>query len=131
MLSDWLTDLPRDDLLTKQGGTFLPDAYDTILYSHQELGILGFSQTMGWPINFLVCSWNEICIQAWGWPIGIGNDKRNPAEASTNFLIFTRIKNQDNIQSSHGNIGDASSDCVNLRDNLALLIDKCQRPAFS
>lgn len=131
MLSDWLTDLPRDDLLTKRGGTFLPDAYDTILYSHQELGILGFSQTMGWPINFLVCSWNEICIQAWGWPIGIGNDKRNPAEASTNFLIFTRIKNQDNIQSSHGNIGDASSDCVNLRDNLALLIDKCQRPAFS
>jgi len=46
-------------------------------------------------------------------------------------LIFTRIKKHDNIQSSHGNIGDASSDSMNLRDNLALLIDKCQRPAFS
>jgi hypothetical protein len=38
--------------------------------------------------------------------------------------------NQDNIQSSHGNIGAESSDSVNLRNNLALLIDKCQRPAF-
>jgi|LakMenE18May11ns_1017448.scaffolds.fasta_scaffold9086587_2 hypothetical protein len=45
--------------------------------------------------------------------------------------------NQDNIQSSHGNksshgnICAESSDSVNLRNNLALLIDKCQRPAFS
>jgi hypothetical protein len=39
--------------------------------------------------------------------------------------------NQDNIQSIHGNICAKSSDSVNLRNNLALLIDKCQRPAFS
>jgi len=73
LLSDWLTDLPRNDFLTERGGTFLPDANDTLLYSHRELGILGFSQTMVWPIDFLVCFWNQICIQARGWPIGNGH----------------------------------------------------------
>ena len=55
----------------------------------------------------------------------------NPSSGVYQLLIFTRIKNQNNIQGRHANIGAENSDCVNLRDNLAILIDKCQRPAFS
>ena len=45
--------VPRDDFLTQRGGTFLLDADDTLLYSHRDAGILGFSATMARPLSFL------------------------------------------------------------------------------
>ena len=45
--------MPRDDFLTQRGGTFLLEADDTLLYSHRDRGILGFSETMARPLSFL------------------------------------------------------------------------------
>jgi hypothetical protein len=45
--------VPRDDFITQRGGTFLLEANDTLLYSHRDPGILGFSATMGRPLAFL------------------------------------------------------------------------------
>jgi len=53
VLGHWRTYVPRDDFLTQRGGTFLLDADDTLLYSHRDRGILGFSQTMARPLSFL------------------------------------------------------------------------------
>ncbi|MBM5824246.1 MAG: hypothetical protein FJ054_02560 [Cyanobacteria bacterium M_surface_10_m2_119] len=53
VLGRWRTYVPSDDHLTQRGGTFLLDADDTLLYSHREVGILGFSATMGQPLAFL------------------------------------------------------------------------------
>eukprot|EP00808_Paulinella_micropora_P013266 g20436.t1 len=53
VLGNWRTYVPRDDFITQRGGTFLLDADDTLLYSHRDPGILGFSETMGHPLKFL------------------------------------------------------------------------------
>ena len=53
VLGAWRTYVPRDDFLTQRGGTFLLDADDTLLYSHRDSGILGFSATMATPLRFL------------------------------------------------------------------------------
>ena len=53
VLSHWRTYVPRDDFLTQRGGTFLLEADDTLLYSHRDRGILGFSATMARPLSFL------------------------------------------------------------------------------
>jgi hypothetical protein len=53
VLGHWRTYVPRDDFLTQRGGTFLLEADDTLLYSHRDPGILGFSATMAKPLSFL------------------------------------------------------------------------------
>jgi len=53
VLSHWRTYVPRDDFITQRGGTFLVDADGSLLYSHRDQGILGFSATMNRPLDFL------------------------------------------------------------------------------
>jgi len=53
VLGHWRTYVPRDDFLTQRGGTVLLEADDTVLYSHRDRGILGFSATMARPLSFL------------------------------------------------------------------------------
>jgi hypothetical protein len=53
VLDHWRTYVPRDDFLTQRGGTYLLEADDTLLYSHRDPGILGFSATMARPLSFL------------------------------------------------------------------------------
>jgi hypothetical protein len=53
VLGHWRTYVPRDDHLTQRGGTFLLEADDSVLYSHRDAGILGFSATMNRPLSFL------------------------------------------------------------------------------
>ena len=53
VLSHWRTYVPRDDHLTQRGGTFLIDADNTLLHVHRDRGILGFSETMHQPLDFL------------------------------------------------------------------------------
>ncbi len=53
VLGRWRTYVPCDDFITQRGGTFLLDADDTLLYSHRDRGILGFSATMNRPLSFL------------------------------------------------------------------------------
>ncbi len=53
VLGNWRTYVPRDSFITQRGGTFLIDADDTLLYSHRDRGILGFSATMNRPLSFL------------------------------------------------------------------------------
>ena len=53
VLGHWRTYVPRDDFITQRGGTFLLEADDSLLYSHRDRGILGFSATMHRPLAFL------------------------------------------------------------------------------
>ena len=53
VLGHWRTYVPRDDFLTQRGGTVLLEADDTLLYSHRDPGILGFSATMARQLSFL------------------------------------------------------------------------------
>ena len=53
VLGHWRTYVPRDDFLTQRGGTYLLEADDSLLYSHRDPGILGFSATMARPLSFL------------------------------------------------------------------------------
>lgn len=53
VLGHWRTYVPSDDYLTQRGGTFLLDRDDSLLYSHRDRGILGFSATMARPLSFL------------------------------------------------------------------------------
>jgi len=53
VLGRWRTYVPHDAYLTQRGGTFLLEADDSLLYSHRDRGILGFSATMARPLSFL------------------------------------------------------------------------------
>jgi len=53
VLGRWRTYVPCDDYITQRGGTFLLDADDSLLYVHRDRGILGFSETMAKPLQFL------------------------------------------------------------------------------
>ena len=53
VLSHWRTYVPRDDFISQRGGTYLLAEDDTLLYSHRDRGILGFSATMAKPLSFL------------------------------------------------------------------------------
>jgi hypothetical protein len=53
VLGHWRIYVPRDDFLSQRGGTFLLDADDTLLVEHRDQGILGFSETMSRPMQFL------------------------------------------------------------------------------
>ena len=53
VLGNWRTYVPRDDFISQRGGTYLLESDDTVLYSHRDRGILGFSETMARPLSFL------------------------------------------------------------------------------
>ena len=53
VLGHWRTYVPQDAFITQRGGTFLIDADDSLIYSHRDEGILGFSATMNQPLRFL------------------------------------------------------------------------------
>ena len=53
VLGHWRTYVPNDAFLTQRGGTYLLDADDSLLYSYQDRGILGFSATMARPLRYL------------------------------------------------------------------------------
>lgn len=53
VLGAWNTYVPDSRWITQRGGTFLLDADDSLLYSHRDPGILGFSETMAEPLRFL------------------------------------------------------------------------------
>jgi hypothetical protein len=53
VLGRWRTYVPSDAHLTQRGGTFLLDGDNRLLYEHRDRGILGFSETMARPLNFL------------------------------------------------------------------------------
>jgi len=53
VLGRWRTYVPCDDYITQRGGTFLLDANDSMLYVHRDRGILGFSETMANPLQFI------------------------------------------------------------------------------
>lgn len=53
VLGHWRTYVPRDEHLTQRGATFLLESDDSLLYSHQDRGLLGFSATMARPLSFL------------------------------------------------------------------------------
>ncbi len=53
VLGHWRVYVPRDDFLTQRGGTYLLERDDSLLYSFQDRGLLGFSATMARPLSFL------------------------------------------------------------------------------
>lgn len=53
VLGKWRIYVPRDDFITQRGGTYLLDGDNTLLYSYQDRGILGFSATMARPLAYL------------------------------------------------------------------------------
>ncbi|MCP9850998.1 AhpC/TSA family protein [Cyanobium sp. Morenito 9A2] len=53
VLGHWRTYVPCDAFLTQRGGTFLLEDDDTLLYSYEDRGLLGFSATMARPLSFL------------------------------------------------------------------------------
>lgn len=53
VLGKWNTYVPDARYMTQRGGTFLFDADGKVLYEHRDLGILGFAETMNYPLSFL------------------------------------------------------------------------------
>jgi hypothetical protein len=53
VLGAWGTYVSDPRWIAQRGGTFLLEADDTVLYSHRDPGILGFSETMAEPLRFL------------------------------------------------------------------------------
>jgi hypothetical protein len=53
VLGNWRTYVPRDDFITQRGATYLLESDDSLLYCHQDRGMLGFSETMNRPLSFL------------------------------------------------------------------------------
>ena len=53
VLGNWRTYMPSDAFITQRGGTFLIDGDGSLLYSHCDQGILGFSATMNKPLSYL------------------------------------------------------------------------------
>ncbi|KKI99832.1 peroxiredoxin-like family protein [Prochlorothrix hollandica] len=53
VLSHWSTYVPDGAQVTQRGGTFLWGATGELLYEHRDRGLLGFSASMGNPLQFL------------------------------------------------------------------------------
>ena len=53
VLSNWKTYVPDSAYLTQRGGTFLFDSQGNLLYEHRDRGILGFAESMSYPLSFL------------------------------------------------------------------------------
>ena len=53
VLGRWRRYVPDDRWMCQRGGTFLLEEDDSLLYEHRDRGILGFSETMNRPLQFL------------------------------------------------------------------------------
>ena len=53
VLSHWRTYVPDERWMTQRGATVLLDDANTLLYSWQDRGLLGFTATMADPLRFL------------------------------------------------------------------------------
>ena len=53
VIGRWRQYVPNDTYICQRGGTFLLESDNSILYSHKDRGILGFSETMNQPLQFL------------------------------------------------------------------------------
>jgi hypothetical protein len=53
VLRHWRTYVPCDDYITQRGATVLLDADDSVIYSHRDQCLLGYSATMHRPLAFL------------------------------------------------------------------------------
>ena len=53
VLGRWRRYVPDDRWMCQRGGTFLLEEDDSLLYEHRDRGILGFSETMNCPLQFL------------------------------------------------------------------------------
>lgn len=53
VIGAWGTYVPDSRWIAQRGGTFLLESDDSVLYSHRDPGILGFSETMAEPLRFL------------------------------------------------------------------------------
>ena len=53
VLGRWRDYVPDDRFMAQRGGTFLLESDDSLLYVHRDKGILGFSETMNRPLNYL------------------------------------------------------------------------------
>ncbi len=53
VICNWDKYMPGNKYLTQRGGTFLIDYDNTLLYSFKAKGLLGFSETMQNPLEFL------------------------------------------------------------------------------
>ncbi|MEM1310621.1 MAG: AhpC/TSA family protein, partial [Cyanobacteria bacterium P01_H01_bin.153] len=53
VLGHWSTYVPDARYMTQRGGTFLFNAAGELLYEYRDRGILGFAETMSYPLSFL------------------------------------------------------------------------------
>ncbi len=53
VLSNWKLYMYNESYFTQRGGTFLIDEGDQILYSYKSKGLLGFSDNMSKPLDYL------------------------------------------------------------------------------
>ena len=53
VLGQWKTYVPNASYITQRGGTFLFDGQRELIYEFRDPGILGFSETMNRPLDFL------------------------------------------------------------------------------
>ena len=53
VLRHWRTYVPCDDYITQRGATVLFDVDDSVIYSHRDESLLGYSATMERPLTFL------------------------------------------------------------------------------
>lgn len=53
VLGHWSSYVPNPAYMTQRGGTFLFDAQQQLIYEYRDRGILGFSETMANPLQFL------------------------------------------------------------------------------
>lgn len=53
VLGKWKTYVPNASYITQRGGTFLFDGQWELIYEFRDPGILGFSETMNRPLDFL------------------------------------------------------------------------------
>jgi hypothetical protein len=53
VLGKWSTYVPDARYMTQRGGTFLFDPSGEVLYEYRDRGILGFAETMNYPLSFL------------------------------------------------------------------------------
>ena len=77
VLGKWKTYVPASDYLTQRGGTFLFNDSQELIYEHRDPGILGFSETMNHPLDFL---WDRIGLDS---TEETGSNSHNLAEMKT------------------------------------------------
>ena len=53
VLTHWQTYVPNHQYLCQRGATFICEGNGDLIYRHNDIGILGFSETMNHPLRFL------------------------------------------------------------------------------